>query len=196
MKKHFYLVFSLLVAAIFVGTAAAQADTSPARTPDVPFVPTPHPVVEAMLKLGEVKASDHLYDLGSGDGRIVIAAAKNHGTKGVGVDLNPILVEDATRNAKDAGVSDKATFKTGDIFEFDFFDATVVTLYLLPDINLKLRPILWEKLKPGTRIVSHAFMMGGWEPEKTENVNGSRVFLWRVPSKAEQKKITAAESKP
>lgn len=196
MRKPFYLIVSLLLAVTYASMASAQDSTSPARTPDVPFVPTPHPVVEAMLTLGEVKATDRLYDLGSGDGRIVIAAARTFGTKGVGVDLNPVLVEDATRNAKDAGVSDKATFKTGDIFEFDFFDATVVTLYLLPDINLKLRPILWEKLKPGTRIVSHAFLMGDWQPEKSKNVNGSRIYLWRVPSKAEQKKIAGAEAKP
>lgn len=159
----------------------------PSRRPDVPYVPTRLEIVEAMLKLGEVGKTDVIYDLGSGDGRIVIAAAKKFGIRGVGVDINPTLVEEANNNAKKEGVSDKVSFTVGDIFDFDFSKATVVTLYLLPDINLKLRPILWKQLKPGTRVVSHAFSMGDWKPEKTVEVAGATVYLWRIPENTETK---------
>ena len=161
--------------------AAAQA---PSRGPDVIFVPTPHETVAAMLKLGEVKTGDVLYDLGSGDGRIPIAAAKQFGVKGVGIDIDPQRIKEANANAKEAGVTNLVTFRQEDLFQADFREATVVTLYLLPSLNEKLRPRLLEQLKPGTRIVSHAFPMGDWQPEKTVDMeNGSQIYLWRVPAK-------------
>jgi SAM-dependent methyltransferase len=162
--------------------AAQESGTLPKRTPDVPYVPTPQPVVEAMLKLGEVKKGDVLYDLGSGDGRIVITAVKMFGVKGTGIDINPERIEEAQANAKNEGVQDKVRFLNQDLFEANFSDATVVTLYLLPSINLKLRPKLWKDLKPGTRIVSHSFDMGDWEPEKRIEVEGRYLYLWRVPA--------------
>jgi tRNA G37 N-methylase Trm5 len=156
---------------------------APSRSPDVPYVPTPQNVVEAMLKLGEVKKDDVLYDLGSGDGRIVVTAAKMYGVRGTGIDINPERIAEANENAKKEGVTDKVRFLNQDLFEADFKDATVVTLYLLPSINLKLRPKLWKELKPGTRIVSHSFDMGDWAPEKKIEVDGRYLYLWRVPSK-------------
>jgi precorrin-6B methylase 2 len=173
-----------LFASAFVCATAgfAQTTTLPKRTPDVPYVPTPQPVVDAMLKLGEVKKGDVLYDLGSGDGRIVISAAKAFGVRGTGIDINPERIEEAQKNAKDEGVQDKVKFLNQDLFEANISDATVVTLYLLPSINLKLRPKLWKDLKPGTRIVSHSFDMGDWEPEKRVEVDGRYLYLWRVPA--------------
>lgn len=171
------LLASIVCASTLLGQAAA-----PARTPDVPYVPTPENVVEAMLKLGEVKKGDILYDLGSGDGRIVIAAAKQFGVKGTGIDINPERIQEANANAKQANVTDKVRFLNQDLFEANIKDATVVTLYLLPSINLKLRPKLWKDLKPGTRIVSHSFDMGDWAPEKKLEVDGRYLYLWRVPT--------------
>jgi SAM-dependent methyltransferase len=172
----------MLLASIVCASALVGQTAAPARTPDVPYVPTPENVVEAMLKLGEVKKGDILYDLGSGDGRIVIAAAKAHGVKGTGIDINPERIQEANANAKQANVTDKVKFLNQDLFEADFKDATVVTLYLLPSINLKLRPKLWKELKPGTRIVSHSFDMGDWAPEKKIEVDGRYIYLWRVPA--------------
>ncbi|HMQ04627.1 MAG TPA: amino acid permease [Pyrinomonadaceae bacterium] len=154
------------------------------RQLDVPYVPTPDAVVAEMLAMAEVKGSDILYDLGSGDGRIPITAAKRFGTRGVGIDLDPVRVEEANANAQREKVADKVTFKEGDIFKEDFSEATVITLYLLPEVNLRLRPELL-KLKPGTRIVSHNYDMGSWTPEKTKIVKVSGVdryvYFWRVP---------------
>ncbi len=169
----------------------AQNESSPSRLPDVPYVPTSQTVVNAMLELAKVGKTDVLYDLGSGDGRIPITAASRHGARGVGIDINPSLVEQAKKNAEEAKVSDKVKFTTGDLFDFDFSEATVVTLYLLPNINLKLRPILWEQLKPGTRIVSHAFSMGDWKPQETRIVDGATIYFWTIPTKEEQKKLLA-----
>jgi SAM-dependent methyltransferase len=159
----------------------------PAPTPrrgNVPFVPTPPEVVDAMLKVAAVTKDDVIYDLGSGDGRIVIAAAKKYGAKGVGIDINAELVEKAKAAATAEGVADKVSFIEGDLFEQDLSKATVITLYLLPDVNMKLRPTLL-KLKPGTRIVSHAFDMGDWKPEKTEVIEGRYVYFWKVPAATE-----------
>jgi precorrin-6B methylase 2 len=163
-----------------IGLRAQQA--APARSPDVPYVPTPQPVVEAMLKLADIKKGDILYDLGSGDGRIVITAAKQYGIKGTGIDINPERIKEATENAQKEGVTDKVKFLNQDLFEADFHDATVVTLYLLPGINLKLRPKLWKELKPGTRIVSHSFDMGDWQAEKKVEVDGRYIYFWKVPA--------------
>lgn len=152
------------------------------RTPDVVYVPTPPEVVNRMLELAKVGKNDILYDLGSGDGRIPIEAAKRFGTRGVGIDIDPERIREANANAKKEGVSDKVQFLQQDLFKSDFSKATVVTLYLLPELNVKLRPQLFQQLKPGTRIVSHAFDMGDWKPEKVENVNGRTVYFWTVPN--------------
>jgi len=152
---------------------------------DVPYVPTPPEVVDAMLKLAEVKSSDFVIDLGCGDGRIVVAAAKEFKARGRGVDFNSKRIEEAKANAREAGVSDRIEFVEGDFFEADIHDATVVTLYLLPSVNLKLRPKLVKELKVGSRIVSHSFDMGDWEPDKTEEeMEGQVVRLWTVTEKA------------
>ncbi|MDX2244999.1 MAG: class I SAM-dependent methyltransferase [Leptolyngbyaceae cyanobacterium bins.302] len=153
------------------------------RSLDVPYVPTPQEVVDEMLRLANVQKSDRLYDLGSGDGRIVVTAAQKFGTRGVGVDLDPARVRDANENARQAGVTDLVEFRQQDLFETDLREATVVTLYLLPQINLRLRPKLLQELKPGTRIVSHAFDMGDWKPEKVVRVNGRTIYFWTVPAR-------------
>lgn len=150
---------------------------------DVIYVPTSDTVVDAMLKLARVESDDVVYDLGSGDGRIVIAAAKNYGAQGVGIDIDPERISESNQNARDAGVTDKVTFLEGDLFESDFREATVVTLYLLSRLNERLKPILLEQLKPGTRIVSHAFSMGDWEPEETQVIDGATIYLWTIPEK-------------
>jgi hypothetical protein len=161
------------------------AETTPQERPkDVPYVPTPQTVVDAMLELAQVKENDVLYDLGSGDGRIPITAAQKYGTRGVGVDIDPERIEEANANAQKAGVTDKVKFVQQDLFKTDFSEATVVTLYLLPDINLKLRPKLLQDLKPGTRIVSHSFDMGDWAPQQTIQVaGGGTIYLWVVPER-------------
>jgi ribosomal protein L11 methylase PrmA len=162
----------------------AQAPARKAnQQPDVIYVPTPHEVVEDMLRLANVRKGDVLYDLGSGDGRIAIAAAKKYGIKAVGIDIDPERIREATENAKRAGVSNLVEFRQEDLFKADFKEATVVTLYLLPDLNVKLRPRLWEDLKPGTRIVSHQFDMGTWKPEKRLESNGRTVYFWTIPAK-------------
>jgi len=163
------------------GTLVAQ-QSAPRRSPDVPYVPTPQPVVDAMLKLGEVKKGDILYDLGSGDGRIPITAAKMYGVRGTGIDINPERISEAEANAKKEQVTDKVKFLNQDLFEASISDATVITLYLLPSINLKLRPKLFKDLKPGTRIVSHSFDMGDWQPEKKIEIDGRYLYLWRIPA--------------
>jgi predicted RNA methylase len=150
----------------------------------VVYVPTPPAVVDAMLDVAAVKASDVVYDLGSGDGRIVITAAKKYGARGVGIEIDPALVEKATENAAAAGVSDRVRFLTQNLFTSDIGEASVVTLYLLQSINERLRPKLVRELKPGTRIVSHVFNMGPeWPPEKTVTVERSRVFFWTIPER-------------
>jgi len=164
-------------------TGTATIRTSPLRTPDVIFVPTPEEVVQQMLKVSNVGKNDVIYDLGSGDGRIVITAAKEYGARGIGIDIDPQRIAEATENAKQAGVSDRVQFLNQDLFETNFSEATVVTLYLLRSLNLKLRPKLRAELKPGTRIVSHAFDMGDWAPEKTLDVDGRKVYYWVVPAK-------------
>ena len=155
-----------------------------ARTPDVIYLPTPNKVVDRMLEMTRVGARDLVYDLGCGDGRIVITAAKRYGARGVGVDIDPARIQEATANAAAAGVSGKVAFIQGDLFETDISPATVVTLYLLTSLNLKLKPKLLQDLKPGTRVVSHAFDMGDWKPEQEDYIDGSNVYLWRVPARS------------
>jgi precorrin-6B methylase 2 len=159
---------------------AAESDT---KTPDVVYVPTPQPVVEAMLKLAKVQKGDVLYDLGSGDGRIPITAAREYGIRSVGIDIDPKRVAEAKANVEKAGVGDLVEIRQGDLFEADFSEASVVTLYLLDRLNEKLRPKLLAELKPGSRIVSHAFRMGDWEPEAEQNIDGSMIYLWTVPER-------------
>lgn len=148
---------------------------------DVIWVPTPDALVKAMLATAAVKPTDIVVDLGSGDGKIAIAAARDFGARSRGIEFNPDMVALARRNARRAGVSGKATFQKGDIFEADFTDATVITMYLLPSLNLKLRDTLL-KMKPGTRIVSHAFNLGEWEPERTISTDEATGYLWIVPA--------------
>jgi tRNA G37 N-methylase Trm5 len=165
----------------FICSTRAVLAQEPIKT-DVPFVPTDQQVVDAMLNLAQVSKNDVLYDLGCGDGRIVVTAAKNYGATSVGVDIDPQRIEEAKKNAKKAKVKDKVTFIQEDLFKADFSKATVVTLYLLPSVNLKLKPKLLN-LKPGTRIVSHSFDMGDWKPDKRMSVGSSTIYLWTVPSK-------------
>ncbi|MET0858690.1 MAG: methyltransferase domain-containing protein [Telluria sp.] len=168
----------VLLGLLIAGGASADA---PAPRLDVPFVPTPQAVVDRMLSMADVKKNDVLYDLGSGDGRIVITAAKRYGTRGIGIDLDPARIEEARNNARKAGVDKQVKFIAGDLFKADLSDATVVTLYLLDSINRDLRPQLWKQLKVGTRVVSHAFDMGKeWPPEKTEHVDGRTVYMWTI----------------
>ncbi|MFW7381322.1 MAG: SAM-dependent methyltransferase [Oligoflexus sp.] len=163
---------------------ASQDDIKPQeREADVVYVPTPQEVVDLMLNLAKVSKNDVVYDLGSGDGRIPITAAKKYGVKATGIEIRPELVKEARENAEKEGVADKAQFMQQDLFKTDFSEATVVTLYLLPSLNVKLRPKLLQELKPGSRIVSHAFDMGEWKPDQVEELNGKRVYLWTVPKK-------------
>jgi SAM-dependent methyltransferase len=170
--------------AILIGVTALLAQAPPKAQPDVVFVPTPQPVVEAMLDLAQVNATDVVYDLGSGDGRIVITAAKKYGAHGVGIEMDPVLVKQAREKAAAAGVADRVRFVTQDLFHADLSRASVVTLYLLQSINERLRPKLVRELKPGSRVVSHVFNMGPeWPPEQTITIDRSRVFLWSIPKR-------------
>ena len=170
-----------IVAALTAPASAQQAEPTELRSPDVIFVPTPQEVVDAMLKLAEVSADDVIYDLGSGDGRTPITAARTYGASGVGIDIDPQRIKEAMANLETAGVADKVQFLNQDLFTSDISEATVVTLYLLPSLNLKLLPKLNAELRPGTRVVSHAFDMGDIEAEQTQNVNGRTIYLWTVP---------------
>ena len=185
-KGSWKLVVLLIIAtAVSSGLMLAQQPQAPARQPDVIYVPTPQDVVDAMLNLAQVKSTDVIYDLGSGDGRIPITAAQKYGARGVGIDINPERIMEANDNLKKANVGDKVKFLTADLFETDISEATVVTLYLLQSLNEKLRPKLFRELRPGTRVVSHAFSMGdAWPPEKTLNLNGRMVYFWTIPANA------------
>jgi cyclopropane fatty-acyl-phospholipid synthase-like methyltransferase len=171
---------AIVVIAALCAPLAAQAPV-PTRTPDVIFVPTPQEVVDAMLKLAKVTKNDVVYDLGSGDGRIPITAAKTYGARAVGIDIDPQRIREANENLKIAGVGDRVKFLNQDLFTADISEATVVTLYLLPSLNLRLLPKLNSSLKPGTRIVSHSFDMGTAKAQETLNVNGRTVYFWTIP---------------
>ena len=160
---------------------AASLFLPPALARDVPFVPTPEKVVDSMLELAKVGPRDVVYDLGSGDGRIVIAAAKKHGARGVGIDIDPQRIKEARDNARRAGVANRVEFREGDLFKADISEASVVTIYLLSGVHLQLRPKLLGELKPGTRIVSHAFDMGDWQPTAVHQVGTATVYYWVVP---------------
>ncbi|MDP3715251.1 MAG: class I SAM-dependent methyltransferase [Burkholderiales bacterium] len=189
------IVRHTVLTAFFVAAAAlsvpAQAQTSGEFKPqvgqagkDVIWVPTPKSLVEKMLKMADVKPSDVVFDLGSGDGVTVITAAKQFGVRATGIEYNPDMVELSKRNAQKEGVADKTQFIRGDIFATDFSHATVVTMYLLPYLNLKLRPTILN-MKPGTRVVSHAFTMDDWAPDQTDSTEGRTAYLWIVPAKIE-----------
>jgi SAM-dependent methyltransferase len=172
--------------------AAAQKDNPDA--PRVPYVPTPDAVVEKMLEMAAVTSKDVVYDLGCGDGRIVITAAKKYGARGVGIDINPVRIAEANENLKKEKVGDKVKFVQGDIFNINFSEATVVTLYLLPDINLELRPHLWRQLPVGARVVSHDYAMGDdWPPEQVEQPAHKVVYKWTI--KPEHKAMADAPPK-
>lgn len=181
---------SIPIAVLFAAILFAQ-EPKARRDPDVPFVPTTPEAVHAMLKLANVSKGDVVYDLGCGDGRIVIAAAKDFGARGVGIDINPTRIAEARENAKTAAVGDRVRFDEADLFEADIHEATVVTLFLLNSVNEKLRPKLLRDLQPGTRIVSNTFTMGDWKPDKTVNLDSSdeyhyfskTLYLWTVPEK-------------
>lgn len=179
----------LIAAMLAIGATATSAQPAPSavaerRTPDVVYVPTPQPVVDAMLKLAKVRKGDVLYDLGSGDGRIPVTAARVYGVRATGIDIDPDRIAEANANVARNGVGTLVTIKQEDLFKTDFSDATVVTLYLLDSLNEKLRPRLLAELRPGTRIVSHAFGMGDWKPEATQVVDGNRIYLWTVPKRS------------
>ena len=187
------LVIALATLAL-AGLAQAQPTSSPPLLDEVPFITSPDNVTLEMLQAARVGPTDHLIDLGSGDGRLVIVAAKRFGATGLGVDIVPDLVDKSLRTAREVGVADKVTFKVQDLFETDLSPATVISLYLLPDFNLKLRPTLLA-LKPGTRVVSHDWDMGDWKPDQTTTVpvpdkkvgleKSSKVHLWVVPARIE-----------
>jgi SAM-dependent methyltransferase len=174
-----------LMVAVTLALAAASTragQRAPAHSPDVIYVPTPPAVVSRMLDLAKVGPGDVVYDLGCGDGRIVVAAAQRGARRAVGVDIDPERVAEASANVQAAGVQDRARIVEGDLFAMDLHDATVVTLFLLAELNLRLRPKLLD-LKPGTRVVSHMFDMGDWKPDREEEVEGRTVYLWTVPEK-------------
>lgn len=174
---------SILFLVALCAGAQVAAPQKELRYPDVIFVPTPHEVVEAMLKVARVGKGDVLYDLGSGDGRIPIAAAQKYGiARAVGIDIDPQRIKEANENRSKAGVGDRVRFINADLFESDLREATVVTLYLLPELNLKLLPKLLKELKPGTRVVSHAFDMGTWKPQQRLDVGGRNVYFWTIPA--------------
>jgi SAM-dependent methyltransferase len=173
---------AFVIAGLWV-SACAQPQL---RKPDVEYVPTPHPVVAEMLRLVAVKSTDVIYDLGCGDGRVVITAAKRYGARGVGIDIDPKRIKESRANAQQAGVAKRVKFLQQDLFETDIREATVVALYLLPELNRKLRPKLLSDLRPGTRIVSHDFDMGDWHPDQIVYVPGSTyehtVYYWVIPA--------------
>jgi SAM-dependent methyltransferase len=167
--------------AVVASLSAQPLAQLPLRGPDVAYASAPPDIVNAMLDLAQVTSDDMVYDLGCGDGRIVVAAAKRRGARGVGVDIDPARIEDATRLARREGVTDRVTFVLDDLFQADFADATVVMLYLQPEPNLRLRPRLLSELRSGTRVVSLSYDMGEWAPDEVRRVDGRRIYLWTIP---------------
>jgi SAM-dependent methyltransferase len=178
-------VFIVLLLASLSGLSFCSATPRVKTEPDVVFITTSHKVVKEMLKLAELRKDDVLYDLGSGDGRIVIAAARDFGAKAVGIEIDRDLISESTENAKKAGVAERTSFRKEDIFKTDIHEATVVTLFLLPGVNEMLRPKLFKELKPGTRVVSHRFDMGDWKPDVSLRGYGSDVYLWFIPTQVD-----------
>ena len=177
-KKTFLFLWLIILSSIL-----ASAQGKKLREPDVGYEPSPQNVVERMLKLANVHKGDVVYDLGCGDGRIVITAAKQFGATGVGIDIDPIRIKESLQNAHKAGVIDRVTFSIGDLFTADIQEATVVALFLSYSVNLKLRPKLLRELKPGTRVVSYYWSMDDWKPDKRIEVDGDPIYLWTIPAK-------------
>lgn len=183
-------VSALLYSLCWVGLACTHTpqalvtrahDGQPSPRLDVAYVSTPFAVVKRMLQIAQVGPADVVYDLGAGDGRIVIMAAQQFGARAVGIDLDPMRIAEANENARRAGVSERVQFLRQDLFTADLKEATVVTLFLTPTLNLRLRPKLWRELKPGARVVAHLYDMGDWKPDKVERVNGRLVYYWVIP---------------
>ena len=173
VKKAFFLFFTL-------GLLSSMAQEKQLREPDVPYEPSPQKIVEAMLKLANVHKRDIIYDLGCGDGRIVITAAKQFGASGVGIDIDPKRIKESLQNAHRAGVTDRIIFRNEDLFEADIHEATVVTLFLWQKVNLKLRPKLLKELKIGTRIVSYCWDMGDWKPDRRIELDNNPIYVWTI----------------
>jgi hypothetical protein len=182
-RSHPAMVWALVLLGMIAPTIGCEAqEKSAKRTPDVIFVPTPIEVVNEMLAVAKVGKNDILYDLGSGDGRIVITAAKRFGTRGIGIDIDPKRIAESRHNADTANVEKLVEFREADLFQTDLRNATVITLYLLPRLNVQLRPKLFKELRPGTRIVSHAFDMGEWQADSTLNIGGRTAYYWVIPA--------------
>lgn len=184
---------AVLICALWANTACHSAyrasgpgaqERPPPPPLDVPYVPTPQDVVTRMLKLAQVGPNDVVYDLGAGDGRIAITAAQQFGARAVGIDLDPVRIEEAKANAQRAGVSDRVQFIEQDLFTANISEATVVTLFLRPSLNVRLRPKLWRELQPGTRVVAHLYDMGDWKPDKIEHVDRRPIYYWVIPDDA------------
>ena len=197
MRKFNPLWVVALMLSLGVASQLRAQDEAASDKPvkkDVPYVPTPQPVVDRMLEMAAVTKDDVVYDLGCGDGRMVVTAAKKYGARGVGVDIDPQRIKESNENAKSAGVTDKVKFSIKDLFTMDFGEATVLTMYLLPDVNLKLRPKILSDMKPGSRIVSHSFDMDDWKPDGEDEVDSSTIYFWIVPAQVEG--VTEAKVKP
>jgi SAM-dependent methyltransferase len=180
----------LTVAILLISSVLAQAPQQLKQAPEVPYVPTTQVAVEAMLKLAGVTGDDVVYDLGCGDGRIVITAAKLYGARGVGIDIDPQRIQEANENAKKAGVEQLARFEENDLFKANIREASVVTLFLLTKVNARLRPKLLSELRVGTRVVSNTFDMGDWKPQKEFTVDtgeegyfSRKLYLWTIPQR-------------
>lgn len=176
-RKYFRTFFLVLLGLVY---SQAYAQKSAKREPDVYWEPSPPEVVTAMLQLADVRKDDIVYDLGCGDGRIVIAAAREFGARGVGIDIDPVRIAESEENARKEDVANRVKFREEDLFEADFREATVVTLFLWPSLNLKVLPILKQQLKSGARIVSYIHNMGDWTPDKQITVNGRQIYLWTI----------------
>lgn len=176
-------VFFTLLACVGLAGSLTCGQRAPKRAPDVHWEPSSDEVVAEMLRMTKVTKNDVVYDLGCGDGRIVIAAARDFGARGVGIDIDPQRIAESNENARKAGVADKVRFIEDDLFEADIRGATVVTLFLWPSVNMKLRPKLLADLKPGTRVVSHFHDMGDWVPEQQKRIGRANIYLWTMPPK-------------
>jgi SAM-dependent methyltransferase len=185
-RRWLALLLAALAAAVAAGTPLPALAQGTLRAPDVLFEPTPHHVVAEMLSLMRVGSTDVVYDLGCGDGRIVIAAVRRPGARGVCVDIDPRRIRESRANAERAGGAERIAFLEQDLFQTDLGSATVVTLFLSPEVNLKLRPKLWRELRPGARVVSYVHDMGDWAPQETRTVQGiwgpRKLFLWTIPA--------------
>ena len=188
MRKLNSLWVAGVIVTLCLGLQVRAQDEAASDKPikkDVPYVPTPQPVVDRMLEMAQVTKDDVVYDLGCGDGRMVVTAAKKYGARGVGVDIDPQRIKESNENAKSAGVTDKVKFSIKDLFTMEFGEANVLTMYLLPDVNLKLRPKILSDMKPGSRIVSHSFDMDEWKPDGEDEVDSSTIYFWIVPAQVE-----------